>query len=230
MLQVGDFEALDLPNTEAEGKTLKKALFSKSSKLNGDILHCPHSHRSHRCPLGLWLRSQKIFSGPEAARTPGRWLLEWAVFPSSLGAIPSRTLFGPSSHLRAHLLLSKYLQNSGCHPRVKTVWISFKNRSGELFSQLESVVNTMNVQFLREHHKSQGRGTPQPLSGLFGRDVLDTLCLQMITAPWGHWTEHFGAGGSSNDQREPDCFPEKREGETGWVQMRIGRMLQEHWM
>lgn len=114
----------------------------------------------------------QIFSGPEATRTLGRWLLEWGLFPSSLGDIPTRTP-SPWSIIMSlsSLLLSKYLQNSGCHPWIKTVWILFKNRSEELFSQLEPVVNTMNIQFLCEHHKSQDRGPPNP-----SQDHLEEMC------------------------------------------------------
>lgn len=192
----------------------------KREKNQNHHLHCPHSHKSQSCPSGLWLRSQKTFSGPEATRTLGRWLLGWGLFPSSLGEIPTRTLFLWSIiPCLSSLLLSKYLQNSACHP-----WVS-RNKSGGLFSQLEPVVNAMNVQFLREHHKRQDRGTPQALSGLFGRDVLDSVLFQRIMQ--GHWAEHSGTGGSST--RENHSVPEEREGKTGWVQLRTGRMLQEHW-
>lgn len=117
-------------------------------------------------PIHIGPRAALRGCDPEATRTLGRWLLGWGLFPSSLGEIPTRTLFLWSIIMSlSSLLLSKYLQISACHP-----WVN-RNKSGELFSQLEPVVNAMNVQFLCEHHKTQDRGTPKP-----SQDCLEEMC------------------------------------------------------
>lgn len=86
------------------------------------------------------------------------------LFPSSLRDILRYTRTDTLSLVHRHISGARCYSVNAFKTQDASIrerlWILSQNRSEKVFSQLESVVNAMNVQFLSEYHRREAPPNP----------------------------------------------------------------------
>lgn len=101
VLQVGDFEALELPNSEAEDISLKKALLSKELKTVTFTVSIHTGPTAALWGCGSETRRSLVAQKPPGHLADGCKCGLFSHLPLEI-SLPGHTFSAPSSHLRAH--------------------------------------------------------------------------------------------------------------------------------